>query len=60
MKKLIKKIFTTKKQKLLVHDPIQELIARLCDPTDILYDENFAATQLTEKLIDETNSFNTR
>ena len=41
MKKLIKKIFTTKKQKLLVHDPIQELIARLCDPTDILYDENF-------------------
>lgn len=41
MKKLLKKVLTAKKNKVLIHDPIEELITRLCDPTDVLYDENF-------------------
>lgn len=40
MKKL-KTILTAKKRTVLIHDPIEELITRLCDPTDVLYDENF-------------------
>lgn len=41
MKKLLKKVFK-KKEKLPVRDQVAILISRLTDPTDILYDENFA------------------
>jgi len=44
--KKIKSILTTKKQRILIHDPIEALIARMCDPTDPIYDENVAKTQL--------------
>ena len=46
---MLKKIFIAKKQKLLIHDPIQELIARLCDPTDIIYDEEFVKGMLEQR-----------
>jgi hypothetical protein len=38
MKKLLKKAF---KKNIPVRDPIAVLIARLTDPTDPIYDENF-------------------
>jgi hypothetical protein len=41
MKKLLKKVLLDKRKKVPVQDPIQVLIARLCDPTDPIYDENF-------------------
>lgn len=37
MKKLLKKILTTKKKKVLIVDPLAVLIARMCDPTDPIY-----------------------
>ena len=42
MKKLLKKVLTSKKEKLPTQDQIAILISRLCDPTDVIYDENFA------------------
>jgi hypothetical protein len=42
MKKLLKKILLSKKEKIPTQDHIAILIARLTDPTDIIYDENFA------------------
>lgn len=42
MKKLIKKVLFAKREKIQVQDPIAVLISRLCDPTDLIYDENFA------------------
>jgi len=44
--KRLKTILTTRKQKVLIHDPIAALIARMCDPADPIYDENVAKTQL--------------
>lgn len=38
-----KTILTTKKRNVLIHDPIEALIARMCDPTDPIYDKNVAA-----------------
>jgi hypothetical protein len=49
MKKLIKTIFSGHKFKKPLHDPIEELIHRLCDPTDQLYDEGFTQQCLKEK-----------
>ena len=51
MKKLLKKVLL-KKEKIPVQDPVQVLIARLCDPTDSLYDENFVRGM--NELADET------
>ena len=45
MKKLLKTIITAKKQTILIHDPIEALIARLCDPSDPIYDKNVAELQ---------------
>ena len=42
MKKLLKKVFFNKREKIPTQDHIALLISRLTDPTDILYDENFA------------------
>jgi hypothetical protein len=42
MKKLLKKVLLNKKEKIPTRDHVALLIARLTDPTDILYDENFA------------------
>jgi hypothetical protein len=42
MKKLIKKVLFSKREKLPVTDHVAILISRLCDPTDPIYDENFA------------------
>ena len=47
MKKL-KTILTTRKQQVCIHDPIEALIARMCDPDDVLYDENVAKSQQEE------------
>jgi len=44
MKKL-KQILTTKKQQVLIHDPIEALIARMCDPIDVLYNVEVALDQ---------------
>jgi hypothetical protein len=44
MKKL-KTILTAKKRKVLIYDPIEALIARMCDPSDELYDEQVAKAQ---------------
>ncbi len=44
MKKL-KTILIAKKQKVLIHDPIEALIARMCDPADLIYDKNVAEAQ---------------
>lgn len=43
--KRLKTILTAKKQKVLIHDPIEALIARMCDPKDPIYDENVAKDQ---------------
>lgn len=43
--KRLKSILTAKKQQVLIHDPIEALIARMCDPTDPIYDENVAKDQ---------------
>jgi hypothetical protein len=42
MKKLLKKVLMSRKEKLPTQDHIAILISRLCDPTDVIYDENFA------------------
>ena len=44
--KRIKTILSTRKETVRIHDPIEALIARMCDPTDPIYDENVAKTQL--------------
>ncbi len=44
--KKLKTILTTKKQCVLILDPIEALIARMCDPTDPLYNENVAKEEL--------------
>ncbi|MGH7974948.1 MAG: hypothetical protein ACREBR_05440 [bacterium] len=54
MKKLLKDILTAKKNRVRIHDPIAELIARLSDPTDVLYDPKFVAKP--EELDDNTES----
>lgn len=43
--KRLKSILTTKKQQVLIHDPIEALIARMCDPTDPIYNEDVAKDQ---------------
>lgn len=42
MKKLLKKVLLAKKEKIPTTDPVALLIARLTDPTDILYDAEFS------------------
>ena len=49
MKQLVKTIFSSRKLKKPLHDPITELITRLCDPKDPLYDEKFARECLNKK-----------
>ena len=44
MKKL-KTILTARKRTVLIHDPIEALIARMCDPDDPIYDKAVAETQ---------------
>jgi hypothetical protein len=45
MKKL-KSILTARRDKVKIHDPLEALIARMCDPTDVLYNEDVARDQL--------------
>jgi hypothetical protein len=54
MKKLLKKVLISKREKIPVQDPVQVLIARLCDPLDPIYDAEFV------KGMNETNPFNTK
>lgn len=49
MKKLVKTLLTAKKQKVLIHDPIEALIARMCDPNDPLYDKSVAEAQRNDE-----------
>jgi hypothetical protein len=42
MKKLLKKVLFHKKEKVLTQDQLALLISRLCDPSDVIYDEEFA------------------
>ena len=49
MKKLIKTVFSSRKLKKPLHDPLTELITRLCDPNDPIYDEKFARECSKEK-----------
>jgi len=42
MKKLLKKVLLDKRKKIPTQDHIALLISRLCDPTDVIYDEEFA------------------
>lgn len=56
MKKL-KTILTAKKTQVLIHDPLEALIARMCDPEDPLYDKGVAETQLEKN---ETNIINSK
>ena len=42
MKKLLKKLLLDKREKVPTQDHIAVLISRLTDPTDVIYDENFA------------------
>jgi len=44
--KRIKTILSARKEDVRIHDPIEALIARMCDPTDPIYDENVAKSQL--------------
>lgn len=44
-----KTVFSSRKTKKPLNDPITELITRLCDPKDPIYDEQFAKEQLKEK-----------
>lgn len=39
-------VVSAKKEKLRIYDPIEALIARMCDPNDPIYDENVAKEQL--------------
>lgn len=50
--KRLKTILTARKRTVLIHDPIEALIARMCDPTDTLYDKSVADAQLRR---DETS-----
>ncbi len=43
--KRLKSILTARRDKVKIHDPIEALIARMCDPTDPLYNENVARDQ---------------
>ena len=42
MKKLLKKVLLHKREKVLTQDAIALLISRLTDPTDVIYDAEFA------------------
>lgn len=42
MKKLLKKVLLDKRKKVPTQDHIAILISRLADPTDVIYDEQFA------------------
>ena len=42
MKKLLKKVLLDKRKKVPTQDHIAILISRFTDPTDVLYDSNFA------------------
>lgn len=42
MKKLLKKVLFDKREKVPTQDHVAILISRLCDPTDPIYDEDFA------------------
>lgn len=44
-----KSVLTAKKEKVRIHDPIAALIARMCDPSDPIYDENVAKSQIEEQ-----------
>lgn len=44
--KRVKTILSTRKEQVRIHDPIAALIARMCDPTDPIYDEKVAKSQL--------------
>ena len=41
-----KTVLTARRQTVLIHDPIEALIARMCDPNDPLYDKKVAESQL--------------
>lgn len=38
-------VVSTRKQQVLINDPIEALIARMCDPADVIYDKNVADSQ---------------
>lgn len=42
-------VVSARKEKLRIHDPIAALIARMCDPTDPIYDENVAKFELEKQ-----------
>lgn len=43
--KRLKMILKAKKQKIIIHDPIEALVARMCDPEDPMYDQTVAEAQ---------------
>jgi hypothetical protein len=43
--KRLKSILTARRDKVKIHDPLEALIARMCDPTDILYNAEVALDQ---------------
>lgn len=38
-------VVSARHEKVRIYDPIEALIARMCDPTDPIYDENVAKSQ---------------